>query len=110
MFVRASIPSHLTCSQTGAGTNRIVKQAFDAEGKITDWSEGELHSELGLVTRCCDRRRRSLARYSNSDGAALYVEDVDEVYQRSLKAGATSIQDPIEAHGERLAGVKDLSA
>ncbi|MBA3515169.1 MAG: VOC family protein [Pyrinomonadaceae bacterium] len=39
----------------------------------------------------------------------IYVDDVDAVYQRALDAGATSMMGPIEDHGERVAGVKDLS-
>lgn len=38
----------------------------------------------------------------------LYVENVDEVYQRSLQAGATSIMPPTEMdYGERGAAIED---
>lgn len=38
----------------------------------------------------------------------LYVENVDEVYQQTLQAGAESIQPPKDQfHGDRTANVKD---
>ena len=40
----------------------------------------------------------------------LYVEDVDEVYQRALSAGATSLREPADQfYGERNAQVRDPS-
>ncbi len=38
----------------------------------------------------------------------LYVPDCDEVYQRALQAGATSIAEPVDhPYGDRSGGVKD---
>jgi len=38
----------------------------------------------------------------------LYMDDVDVIYERTLKAGATSIMEPADQpYGDRLAGVKD---
>jgi uncharacterized glyoxalase superfamily protein PhnB len=38
----------------------------------------------------------------------VYVRDVDEVYQRALAAGATSIQEPVQKEDEdKRGGVKD---
>jgi uncharacterized glyoxalase superfamily protein PhnB len=38
----------------------------------------------------------------------LYVPDVDNIYNRALNAGATSIQEPADQpYGDRTAGVKD---
>jgi uncharacterized glyoxalase superfamily protein PhnB len=40
----------------------------------------------------------------------LYMEDVDGVYQRALKAGATSVREPADQfYGDRTAGVRDAS-
>ncbi len=38
----------------------------------------------------------------------LYVPNADEVYQRALEAGATSLEEPVDQfYGDREAGVKD---
>ena len=38
----------------------------------------------------------------------VYVPDCDAVYQRALKAGATSISEPVDhPYGDRSGGVKD---
>ncbi|WP_143269371.1 VOC family protein [Mangrovitalea sediminis] len=38
----------------------------------------------------------------------VYVKSVDEVYERALASGATSISEPTnQAYGDRSAGVKD---
>lgn len=38
----------------------------------------------------------------------LYVENADELYDRALQAGATSMMEPRdEFYGDRSAGVKD---
>jgi uncharacterized glyoxalase superfamily protein PhnB len=40
----------------------------------------------------------------------LYVDDTDAVYARAIKAGATSLREPVdEPYGDRMSGVKDAS-
>ena len=42
--------------------------------------------------------------------AYIYVEDVDAVYRRALKAGASVLMEPSDQFwGDRLAGVQDTS-
>lgn len=89
----------------------FVKQAFGAEGTIFGTgSQGGIHSEYKIGDSMLMIGGGS-ARRGTPNLAALhmYVDDVDAVYARALTAGATSMQEPIESHGERLAGVKDLS-
>jgi uncharacterized glyoxalase superfamily protein PhnB len=38
----------------------------------------------------------------------LYVEDVDAVYERAIRAGATSLREPSDQfYGDRAGGVQD---
>jgi len=40
----------------------------------------------------------------------VYIEDIDEAYDRALKAGATTVMEPSnQFYGDRSAGVKDKS-
>jgi PhnB protein len=89
----------------------FVKQAFGAEGTIHGTgSEGGIHAEYkigdSIVTIGGGGAWSGTPKLT---ALHLYVDDVDAVYRRSLDAGATSMQEPIEDHGERVAGVKDLA-
>src|SRR5436309_1458476 len=88
----------------------FLKQAFgarereryaDPDGKI-------LHAEVTLGD--------SIVQLSDATGEwkpvqvplLLYVTDTDATYRRALKAGATSMREPMDAfYGDRTAGVKD---
>ena len=89
----------------------FVKEAFGAEGKIYGiGSEGGLHAEYKIGDSIVMIGGGEAWRGTPMPTALhLYVDDVDAVYQRALDAGATSMNGPIEDHGERVAGVKDLS-
>ncbi len=50
-----------------------------------------------------------LTRPSTPTGIHLYVNDADAVYERALKAGATSLHKPVDQpYGDREASVKDM--
>src|SRR5881296_224493 len=88
----------------------FLKQAFGArererfanpDGKI-------LHAEVTLGD--------SIVQLSDATGEwkpvqvplLLYVTDTDATYRRALRAGATSLREPMDAfYGDRSAGVKD---
>src|SRR6185503_18719192 len=76
----------------------FVKEAFGAEGSVQGTgSEGGLHAEFLIGDSMVMIGGGEAWRGTPTPTALhLYVNDVDEVYQRSLQAGATSIQDPIE--------------
>jgi PhnB protein len=89
----------------------FVKKAFRAKGKIYGvGSQGGFHSEYKIGDSMIMIGGGEAWRGTPMPTALhLYVADVDAVYQRALDSGATSMNGPIEAHGERVAGVKDLS-
>ncbi len=89
----------------------FVKQTFGAEGKIYGiGSEGGFHAEYTIGDSIVMIGGGEAWRGTPMPTALhVYVDDVDAIYQRALDAGATSITRPIEDHGERVAGVRDVS-
>ena len=88
----------------------FLKQAFGAREKerFTDPTGKILHAEVTLGD--------SIMQLSDAMGEwkaiqvplLLYVTDTDATYRRALKAGATSLREPMDAfYGDRSAGVKD---
>ena len=88
----------------------FVEQAFGAKGAVYGiGSQGGVHGEYKIGDSIVMIGGGGSWRGTPKLTALhLYVDDVDEVYQRALDAGATSMNGPIEDHGERVAGVKDL--
>ncbi len=89
----------------------FVKQAFGAEGTIHGTgSEGGIHAEYKIGDSIIMIGGGGAWKGTPKLTALhLHVDDVDAVYQRALDAGATSMIGPIENHGERVAGVKDIA-
>ena len=86
----------------------FVKQAFGAEETLrTTGPAGGMHAEVRIGD--------SMVMLGGGAGfppmpamLLLYVNDVDNVYQLALQAGATSLEAPAnQAYGDRRAGVKD---
>ncbi|HET7112147.1 MAG TPA: VOC family protein [Pyrinomonadaceae bacterium] len=87
----------------------FVKQAFGAvEAFRTTGSAGGLHCEVRIGDSVVmigggptfDARPAAIH---------LYVSDVDDVYERAMAAGATSLGAPSDQeYGERIAAVKDI--
>jgi len=89
----------------------FVKQTFDAEGAIYGiGSQGGYHSEYKIGDSYL-----MIGGGGNWKGEPkltalhVYVDDVDASYQRAIAAGATSMIEPIESHGERIASVQDIA-
>lgn len=89
----------------------FVKKAFGAKGRIYGvGSQGGIHAEYKIGDSILMIGGGEAWRGTPMPTALhIYVDDVDAVYQRALDAGANSMMGPIEDHGERVAGVKDLS-
>src|SRR5437899_54540 len=88
----------------------FLKRAFGAREKerFTDPTGRIVHAEVTLGD--------SIVQLSDAMGEwktvqvplLLYVTDTDATYRRALKAGATSLREPMDAfNGDRTAGVKD---
>ena len=96
-------------SGQGAEMIDFVKQAFGAQEMSRGiGSGGGIHCELRIGDSMLMMGGGG-AYTGPVNPAALhyYVENPDEVYQRALQAGATSLVEPVESHGERIACVKD---
>lgn len=91
----------------------FVTKVFGAEGRIYGLgSAGGYHSEyrIGDSMVMIGGGGQGASWQGTPAPAALhlYVENVDEVYQRALAAGATSLYPPIDqAYGDRDAGIAD---
>ncbi len=86
----------------------FVKQVFGGvELFRTTGSAGGLHCEVTIGDS-----KLMIGGYATVEekptALHLYVPDADAVYQRALKAGATSVEEPVDQfYGDREAGVKD---
>ena len=88
----------------------FAKEAFGAKEKerFTDPSGRIVHAEITIGD--------SVVQLSDAAGEwkpvqvplLLYVSDTDAAYRRAIRAGATSLREPMDAfYGDRTAGVKD---
>jgi len=88
----------------------FLKEAFGAEEAFRmPAPTGEImHAEVRIgdsVIMLNDTMRQS----PTTSSLFLYVTDVDRVYQRALKAGATSVTEPANMFwGDRMAQVNDM--
>ena len=88
----------------------FIKEAFGAEetSRFADPDATVMHAELRIgdsVIMTSDVNDEFPAVEARLQ---LYVEDVDSVYQRALKAGARSLREPTDQfYGDRTGGVTD---
>lgn len=88
----------------------FLKQAFEAEEVEVYREEGGpiKHATIRLGDTILEMSEAHGLYGPMPTGLHYYVPDVDAVYERALKAGATSISVPADQpYGERGAGVKD---
>lgn len=82
----------------------FVQETFGAE--VVERAGGEVELRIG-------DSMLALSLGDHGEGSAsihVYVEDADAVYERALRAGATSIAEPTDKpYQERMAGVRDAA-
>ena len=82
---------------------QFLKDAFGATGEYMGErpSEMRIGDSIVMVSEVGPRAQTSSALY-------LYVDDADATYERALKAGATSVEEPEnQFYGDRRAMVTD---
>jgi PhnB protein len=91
---------------------KFLKQAFDAEETIRAAREdGSIsHAAVRIGDSMVEMGEASGDWKAMPAGLHLYVKNADEVYQRALKAGATSLYEPRDMdYGDLEGGVMDPS-
>lgn len=92
------------------GTIEFLRQVFDAVElrRFPDEAGKIMHAEVRIddtVVMIADSAPNWPAIPSH---VHIYVEDVDGTYQRALKAGAASVQEPVKKEDEdKRGGVQD---
>jgi uncharacterized glyoxalase superfamily protein PhnB len=89
---------------------KFLKNAFDAkERSVFNNEDGSVaHAEVQIGDSIIMLGEASEKFPEMSIMTYLYVKDVDSVYKKALKAGATSDMAPEDQfYGDRTAGVKD---
>jgi len=100
-------------AQDGPAILEFAKQAFGAEEMFRAvGSAGGLHGEVrigdSMLMMGGGIPGQEFRATANTHAIHLYVHDCDAVYERALRAGATSIDEPRDQeYGERSASVKD---
>ena len=103
-----TVTPYLTVEQP-AELLEFVKQSFFATEILrTTGSAGGMHAEAKIGDSMLMIGGGPGMGQQRPAAIHLYVPDVDEAYQRALKAGGTSLGEPMDRpYGERSAGVQD---
>jgi PhnB protein len=100
-------------AKDGPALLEFAKQAFGAEEMFRAvGTAGGLHGEVrigdSMLMMGGGIPGREFRATANAHALHLYVPDCDAVYERALRAGATSIGEPRDQeYGERSGGVQD---
>jgi PhnB protein len=95
-----------------AGLLDFLKQAFDAKEvfRMAGPNGTVAHAEVKIGNSMIMVGDAGAEHPATPGVICLYVENVDEVYQRAVAAGATSIKEVAnQFYGDRSGGVKDPS-
>src|ERR1700750_2734480 len=81
----------------------FLRDVFDATGDVAPGRPAEIRIGDSLVMVTADDQRELFPAF-----LYVYVDDADEVYLRALRAGADSLEGPIDTpYGDRRAMVRD---
>jgi PhnB protein len=81
----------------------FLRAVFDAAGEVTPGRPAEMTigDSLVMVTPATERERFPAFLY-------VYVDDADTTYERAIRAGAETIEAPLDTpYGDRRAMVRD---
>jgi PhnB protein len=94
-----------------AGLIDFLKEGFGAQERFrVPAGEKIMHAEVQIGDSIVELSDGNAEFPPMPTMQILYVDDVDATYQRALRAGGTSIYEPVEqVYGEYEAGVKDSS-
>ncbi|MFW6069342.1 MAG: VOC family protein, partial [Chloroflexota bacterium] len=88
----------------------FLKQVFDAEerSRVADAKGRIMHAEARVGDSVIMMGQSNEEIPPMPAVLHLYLEDVDDAYERALEAGATSLREPTdEFYGDRSGGVQD---
>ncbi len=86
-----------------AGLVRFLNDAFGASGEYTSDVPSEIRIGDSMVMISGEGPRQVTSSF-----LYLYVEDADVAYQRAIKAGAKSIEEPADMpYGDRRGMIED---
>jgi len=86
-----------------AGLVQFLKDAFGASGDFVAAAPSQMRIGDSIIMVSGVGPRKPMPAFLH-----LYVDDVDAIYERALKAGAVSLEEPRDVpYGDRRAMVKD---
>lgn len=79
----------------------VIKEMRDSDGKVQ-------HARIRIGDSVVMLNEQTRTYVANASQMHIYVEDVEETYAASVRAGATGIMEPnLRPHGDWMAGIKD---
>jgi PhnB protein len=96
--------------QGAAGLIEFIKTTFDGQERMRmPMPDGSVaHAEIGIRDSLLMVADANEMNPANCSSIHVYVEDVDGVYQRALRAGATAERAPQDQfYGDRSGTVRD---
>ncbi len=85
------------------GCVAFIKQVFEATGELPEGRPAELKIGDSILMVSGSDQREPMTGF-----LYVYVDDVDGVFERAIRAGATSMEEPVDTpYGDRRGMVRD---